>query len=470
MDTRLSSSLREKIKSRPTNTILRSNNKELDNEFIKLAYPIQRRHISLPDVFDGRIAWNGLLNKPSNQGNCGSCWAFATTGTLGDRFNIQSVGIMNVQLSATKLILCESEYKEMSETHSDTLHYSQSTEFSQLKIQSLKSTACFGNSLIEACHFLYDIGVPTDDCIPYDKNLGNFYKFQKLSSFENVSQLPLCSVVSGITGDMCSDFYLSSKTGNEKGTPSRFYKAIHFHSIRGVPKDGGNQENIKDNIYKWGPLVTAIHIYPDFYTFDPKKDIYEWDGEGPKVGGHACEIVGWGIEGNKDYWIIKNSWGTEWGDNGYFRMIRGINNCDIEENCLGIIPDFFFPINYPALKNQIVFKGKIEKERKKIATYIDILAGGIDPTTGYSRRAMSAMPWLNLTPPMEYYDLPDWTKFIAGKDATIENRVKYQSIIREKNSDIRYSKQSLQIYVTVSTILIIAILFTLFLIWKNNRK
>jgi hypothetical protein len=465
----LSSSLREKISSRPINTILRSDNKELDQEFIDIAFDTEKRRVQVPDIFDGRVVWDGLLNKPMDQGKCGSCWAFSTTGTLADRFNIQSLGIMNIQLSPAKLVLCSWQYKEFSRSQSNILD--NDNEFSEFNLKNLENKACYGNSLLEACHFLFDIGTTTEDCVPYNKNLGNFYKFEKIGEFKNIAQLPLCSAISGITGDMCSDFYLNAKTGVERGTPSRFYKAFYFYTIRGVPKDGGSQYNIKNNIYKWGPLSTAMQVYPDFYTFDSKREIYEWDGNGPQLGGHACEIVGWGKEGNKEYWIIKNSWGTDWGDKGYFRMIRGINNCQIEENCIGLVPDFFFPINYKAIGNEILYgKQNIGKERKKIATYIEVLAGGIDTTTGYSRRAMSAMPWLNLSPPIELDDLPDWNKFIAGRDASIKNRVIYQSIVRQKNSDIRYSKQSLQIYVTVSVILIIAILFILFLMWKNNRK
>jgi hypothetical protein len=59
--------------------------------------------------------------------------------------------------------------------------------------------------------------------------------------------------------------------------------------------------------------------------FNPKTDINEWDGNGPQVGGHAIELVGWGNRNCVDYWIVKNSWGVEWGMNGYFYMKRGVN-------------------------------------------------------------------------------------------------------------------------------------------------
>ena len=49
---------------------------------------------------------------------------------------------------------------------------------------------------------------------------------------------------------------------------------------------------------------------------------------------HAVVCVGWGEtihDGNLiKYWILKNSWGEEWGEDGYFRMLRGVNLGAIE--------------------------------------------------------------------------------------------------------------------------------------------
>ncbi|RCN45899.1 papain family cysteine protease [Ancylostoma caninum] len=48
-------------------------------------------------------------------------------------------------------------------------------------------------------------------------------------------------------------------------------------------------------------------------------------------GGHAVKIIGWGKENGTPYWLVANSYNFDWGENGYFRMIRGKNNCKIEE-------------------------------------------------------------------------------------------------------------------------------------------
>lgn len=57
---------------------------------------------------------------------------------------------------------------------------------------------------------------------------------------------------------------------------------------------------------------------------------------------HGVAIVGYGttLDGTK-YWIVKNSWGTDWGENGYIRMKRGIS---AKEGLCGIAVEASYPI------------------------------------------------------------------------------------------------------------------------------
>ena len=49
---------------------------------------------------------------------------------------------------------------------------------------------------------------------------------------------------------------------------------------------------------------------------------------GGLLGGHAVIIVGWGVEDGTKFWIAQNSWGDDWGEQGYFRIAEG--ECDFD--------------------------------------------------------------------------------------------------------------------------------------------
>lgn len=67
--------------------------------------------------------------------------------------------------------------------------------------------------------------------------------------------------------------------------------------------------------------------------------MYEHHG-GEILGGHAIRIIGWGEENGKDYWLITNQWGKEWGNEGTVKFLRGKNELGIEEDVVsGITGD-----------------------------------------------------------------------------------------------------------------------------------
>jgi cathepsin B len=88
------------------------------------------------------------------------------------------------------------------------------------------------------------------------------------------------------------------------------------------------EEDIKKDIMKNGPVVAATQIYVDFLTY--KSGVYTKGDEVAKFSGfHSVKIIGWGVEseegsskGNK-YWLVQNSWGEDWGENGVAKIAMG---------------------------------------------------------------------------------------------------------------------------------------------------
>lgn len=464
---KVSAKLQSIIDARPLKTYLRSDSEKYSKQYEKILKTTDMpRNIKIPNSFDGREVWDGLLSPVKNQGSCSACWAFATVSSLADRFNIISMGLMHVDLSATKLILCDEMGKEFDIVHPEV----DIEQEAELEERILSKGACFGNTLYDAWRYLYTLGTNTTKCVPYSDRYGKFAEFTSLKDFSDVYRMPTCSVVTGPLGDMCSDFLYNPYNSEEIGTPARFYRALHFYGTAGVPKDGGTELNIRYTLYCWGPVTASMKIYPDFYTFNSKQDIYEWNGIGPSISGHAVSIIGWGEIKGKKYWIIRNSWGVDWGDNGFFKMVRGSNNCELEENVISGVPDFFYPETH---KTTILTKNpewgeslKSMQQRKQVDNDLSFTAGGIDPETGYSRRVMTVMPWIDFTRPVKLSDLPDLTtsKWIAGVDASVNPKTMYQSIVRTKNQREKINDGVIYIVIAMLSILVIVMVVVPFII------
>lgn len=59
--------------------------------------------------------------------------------------------------------------------------------------------------------------------------------------------------------------------------------------------------------------------------------IYQ-EGSSHYVGWHAVKIIGWGVGNGVPYWLCANSWNAEWGDRGFFKILRGSNECLLEQD------------------------------------------------------------------------------------------------------------------------------------------
>jgi len=95
------------------------------------------------------------------------------------------------------------------------------------------------------------------------------------------------------------------------------------------------EEQMQEELMKNGSIESMMVVYDDLYAY--KSGIYKHT-TGSMSAAHAVKIVGWGVEDGVKYWTIANSWGTDWGENGFFRMLRGAQECGIETSAFAGVP------------------------------------------------------------------------------------------------------------------------------------
>lgn len=223
----------------------------------------------LPENFDARVQWPDCVHPIRNQGKCGSCWAFAASEVLSDRFCIASEGKVNVVLSPEDMVSC------------DYLDH-----------------GCNGGNPVFSWVYLRYFGIVTDQCKPYTSGTGDVEKCQ-----------------------------LFSHECRAEGVEYKKYKAGALPSLL------GSVEKIKNSLVNEGPVETGFMVYEDFMSY--KSGIYEHK-TGKLLGGHAVKIVGYGVENGTEYWIVANSWGPEWGENGFFKIKMG--ECNFEGMAVASTP------------------------------------------------------------------------------------------------------------------------------------
>ena len=149
------------------------------------------------------------------------------------------------------------------------------------------NNGCKGGYLKRAWNFIVENGLVSDACFPYSAGTGN---------------VTVCQ-------ETCSD-------GSEWVT----YKATNVKAL--------SVSAAKLEISTNGPIETAFRVYQDFMSY--QSGIYQYDGESSFIGNHAIKVIGWGTENGVDYWIAANSWGTKWGEAGFFRIQAG--QCNFDKN------------------------------------------------------------------------------------------------------------------------------------------
>lgn len=98
------------------------------------------------------------------------------------------------------------------------------------------------------------------------------------------------------------------------------------------------------DIIQHGPLAVSMEVYSDLKNYH--SGIYKHVTsmtEAPvpnpfELTNHVVLIVGWGEQNGQKYWIVKNSWGTSFGLEGFFWIAKGVDECAIESENTSAAP------------------------------------------------------------------------------------------------------------------------------------
>ena len=87
----------------------------------------------------------------------------------------------------------------------------------------------------------------------------------------------------------------------------------------------GTEDLMKKLVYKHGAVTTGVYSARYFKRYGGGIFTQCWN----RKADHAVTVVGYGSENGQKYWLVKNSWGTGWGEDGYIRVYRGNSMCGI---------------------------------------------------------------------------------------------------------------------------------------------
>ncbi|KAJ8301667.1 hypothetical protein KUTeg_020654 [Tegillarca granosa] len=242
-------------------------------------YPVTREVLEeaakLPAAFDWRnVKGVNYVSPIRNQGGCGSCYAFASMAMNEARVRIMTNNTKKPVFSPQDIVEC-SEY----------------------------SQGCDGGfPYLIGGKYAEDFGLVEESC--------NKYK--------------------GRDGKCSTDMTCKRQYSTRYEYVGGFFGAC-------------NEPLMQINLVNNGPMAIAFEVYNDFMHY--KGGIYSRSGLVDKynpfeITNHAVLLVGYGADHDtgEKYWIVKNSWGELWGENGYFRIKRGSDECAIESMAVQSFP------------------------------------------------------------------------------------------------------------------------------------
>jgi cathepsin C len=229
-----------------------------------------------PKAFD----WKDKLKEAGSQGNCGSCYVYSTMRMLEARLKI--LFDHNIDLSVQHALDC-----------------------------SFYNQGCGGGYPYLVMKYSSEFELIPESCKSYQEATGQCY-----TNTCNINDLPY------------------------------IYRTKDYKYVGGS-YGSCSERAIMDEVYHNGPIVVSFE--PDYNFMMYKSGVYHSIGddtwithavpkpEWEKVD-HSVLLVGWGEENGEKYWLIQNTWGPNWGEKGFFRMLRGKDEFGIESICEAAVP------------------------------------------------------------------------------------------------------------------------------------
>ena len=328
----------------------------------------------LPSTFNWATE-SSEISKPFNQGLCGMCWAVASAQALSDVFVVSKKVKTNPNISSSYMLSCMGQAK------------------------------CDGGDPSQAALDMESSGVGDESCIDFSWCSKTGCSGDPLKHFnaDNVNKyVPPCQC-SATRQSQYLRYYAKDPEAicvppvlSDFNTMEKAYINEYMKELYGVYGDDTNysdlskysykdiQTLIKNHIYNYGPVIGGFHVFMNFFkgNYSETNGIYvethSYDGvpgvnyrdvESSWAGSHAVVIVGWGSQMVRnemvDYWIVRNSWGTDWGEGGFWKMAMYGNDPNKRyQNRFSQFeyPSFVSTSDGPALTGGIILlkAGKIE--------------------------------------------------------------------------------------------------------------
>jgi len=223
---------------------------------------LSKQNVSVPSSVDWRTL--GAVTGVKNQGNCGSCWSFCSTGALEGAHFIKTGSL--VSLSEQNLIDCSSN----------------NANCTQCGITCCNNDGCNGGRSDWAMDYVISNGgIDTEASYPYTGTDGT------------------CQYASSNRGATCKVETTIAQ---------------------------GDEVALMTQVGSGGPVAVSISVDDAWANYQSGVFTDDSCPNDPDDLDHCVLSVGYGTDNGEDYWIVKNSWGASWGASGYILMRRNYNN------------------------------------------------------------------------------------------------------------------------------------------------